>query len=199
MLRFTRWGAGKGRKMPDSTTTADAGTAKDAGQTAKNQSADDSRQFTQDEFNSLLAREKRALREKYSDYDDLKAKAAKLDELEQAQKSDLEKAQDALAQMQKERDEAIAERDARQAEIDHAAAVQKAAIEYKVDAALLARMSGDVDENAQFLAEQAKNAQKYPNVRDGGESATSITKEEIEAIKDPVERVRTMAQHLDLY
>ena len=101
--------------------------------------------------------------------------------------------------MQKERDEAIAERDARQAEIDHAAAVQKAASEYNVDAALLARMNGDVDENAQFLAEQAKSAQKYPNVRDGGESHSAVTIESIDAIKDPLERVRTLAEHPELF
>jgi hypothetical protein len=174
--------------------TADAGnTVNDTGN-GENQSADDSRQFTQEEFNRLLAREKYALRDKYADYDELKAKAAKLDELEQAQKSDLEKAQDALAAMQKERDEAIAERDAKQAEIDHAAAVQKAASEYKVDAALLARMSGDVDENAQFLAEQNANAQKYPNVRDNGEgNAAPLTEAEIAAEKDPAKRVRMYA------
>jgi hypothetical protein len=166
----------------------------------ENQPAGGSRTFTQEEFNSLLAREKRELRSKYADYDDLKAKATELDELKQAQKTDLEKAQDALAAMTKERDAAIAERDARQAEIDRAAAIQKAAADYKVDAALLARMSGDVDENAKFLAEQAKNVQKYPNIRDGGETKSqAITKDEIEAIKNPVERVNTRAQHLDLY
>lgn len=186
--------------MSESTITANAGNTVDNTGNGENQSADDSRQFTQDEFNRLLAREKYALRDKYADYDELKAKAAKLDELEQAQKTDLEKAQDALAQMQRERDEAIAERDARQAEIDHAAAVQKAATEYKVDAALLARMSGDVDENAQFLAEQAKSAQKYPNVSDNGEGgAVPITEAEIAAIKDPLQRVRTLAQHPELF
>lgn len=185
--------------MSESTTTADAGTVDNTGND-ENQPIGGSRTFTQEEFNSLLAREKRSLRDKYADYDELKAKAAQLDALKEAEKTDLEKAQDALAAMQKERDEAIAERDARQAEIDHAAAVQKAASEYNVDAALLARMSGDVDENAQFLAEQAKSAQKYPNVRDGGESSSqAITKDLIEAIENPVERVNMRAQHLDLY
>ena len=155
--------------MSESTTTSNEGKTVDNTGNNENQPAGGSRTFTQDEFNSLIAREKRELRSKYADYDELKAKAEQLDALKEAEKTDLEKAQDALAAMQKERDEAIAERDARQAEIDHAAAVQKAATEYKVDAALLARMSGDVDENAKFLAEQAKNAQKYPNVRDNGE------------------------------
>mgnify|MGYP007101893404 CR=1 FL=1 len=179
--------------MPESTTTSTEGTVDNAG-SDENQPAGGSRTFTQDEFNSLIAREKRSLRDKYADYDELKAKAAKLDEIEQAQKTDLEKAQDALAQMQRERDEAIAERDARQAEIDHAAAVQNAAAQYKVDAALLARMSGDVDENAKFLAEQSANAQKYPNVRDNGEGgAAPLTEAEIAAEKDPAKRVKMRA------
>ena len=42
---------------------------------------------------SRLAREK----SKYADYEDLKTKAAKLDEIEAANKSELQKAQDALA------------------------------------------------------------------------------------------------------
>lgn len=186
--------------MSESKTTSTEGNTVDNTGNDENQPIGGSRTFTQEEFNSLLAREKRSLRDKYADYDELKAKAAQLDALKEAEKTDLEKAQDALAAMQKERDEAIAERDARQAEIDHAAAVQKVATEYNVDAALLARMSGDVDENAQFLAEQAKSVQKYPNVRDGGETPSqAITKDLIEAIENPVERVNMRAQHLDLY
>ena len=65
---------------------------------------------------------------------------------------------------------------------------------------VMARMSGDVDENALFLKQQMASAPKYGHVPDGGEvSAPSVTRDAIEAIKDPVERVRMRAQHLDLY
>lgn len=58
---------------------------------------------TQDELNELVERRLARERSKYADYDDVKAKAARLDEIEAASKSDLEKAQQALA----ERDEQL--------------------------------------------------------------------------------------------
>jgi hypothetical protein len=61
-------------------------------------------------------------------------------------------------------------------------------------------MSGDVEENAAILKEKMANAPKFGSVPDGGETTPpTITKESIEAIKDPVERVKMRAQHLDLY
>jgi hypothetical protein len=47
--------------------------------------------FTQEQVNDLIAREKGKFQSKYGDYDELKAKAAKLAELENASKSDLER------------------------------------------------------------------------------------------------------------
>lgn len=48
--------------------------------------------FTQQQVNDLIAREKGKIQAKYEGFDDLKAKAAKLDEIEQANASELEKA-----------------------------------------------------------------------------------------------------------
>lgn len=47
--------------------------------------------FTQEQVNALLADQKRKLGEKFADYDDVKAKASKLDQLEQDSKSELQK------------------------------------------------------------------------------------------------------------
>lgn len=74
----------------------------------------------------------------------------------------------------------------------------------KSNAELLARMSGDsreeVEANADFIAERMAGASIYPSVSDGGSTAASpITREEIEAIRDPRERVRMRAKHIDLY
>jgi len=66
--------------------------------------------LTQPELDQLI--QDRALREtkaKYPDYDDLKAKAAKLDEAEEQKKTDLEKAAEAKSVAERERDEAKAE------------------------------------------------------------------------------------------
>lgn len=48
-----------------------------------------------------LARERKKAEEQYSDYDDLKAKAAKLDELEEANKTELQKAKEEIASLKK--------------------------------------------------------------------------------------------------
>lgn len=58
--------------------------------------------FTQEQVNALLADQKRKVSEKFADYDDVKARAAKLDELEQASKSELQKALDEAAALKTE-------------------------------------------------------------------------------------------------
>ena len=120
--------------------------------------AETERTFTQDEVNKLMGELRAKERAKHADYDELKAKAAKLDEIEEASKSELQKAVE-------ERDKLKAELDKLQAEREHAEKVARVAAEKGVDAALLARMSGDVDENAEFLASRPK----YEAVHDGGE------------------------------
>lgn len=53
---------------------------------------------TQDDLNRIIEQRLSRERSRYSDYDDLKAKAAKFDEADAASKSELQKAQDALAE-----------------------------------------------------------------------------------------------------
>lgn len=60
--------------------------------------------FTQAEVNSFLKREEEKIKAKYADYADLQAKASKLDELEEANKSALEKANEKAAKLQAELD-----------------------------------------------------------------------------------------------
>ena len=124
--------------------------------------AEPERTFTQSEMDAIIGERLKRDRAKYADYDELKAKAAKFDEAEEASKSELQRAVE-------ERDRLKAEVEKFKAERERAELVAKMAAEHKVDAALLARMSGDVEENARFLAEQAANAPKYGEVHDGGE------------------------------
>lgn len=58
--------------------------------------------FTQEQVNALLADQKRKIGDKYADYDDVKAKAAKFEDLEQASKSELQKALDEVASLKTE-------------------------------------------------------------------------------------------------
>lgn len=186
------------------TSTAEGNTEPAAGAAVEgntaqtdSQPAGGSRTFTQEQVNSLLAKERRDTEAKFAGFDELKAKAAKLDEMEEASKTELQKAIDALEKATKERDAAIADRDAKQAEIERAAEVAKAAREHGVDAELLALMTGDVAENAKLLASKEAARKKYPNVSDGGESnPQGMTLEEINAIKSPIERLRARAEYI---
>ena len=57
---------------------------------------------SQDELNRLLNERLARERSKYADYKDVKAKAAKLDEIEQANKSEIDKAMDRVAKAEAE-------------------------------------------------------------------------------------------------
>ena len=137
--------------------------------------AEPERTFTQDQVNKLMGELRAKERAKYADYDEFKAKAAKFDEIEEANKSELQKAVEEAERLR-------AEVDAMKAERARADAIAKAAAEHGVDARLLERMSGDVDENARFLKEQMGQP-KYPSVPDYGESRPpSAKKTEIPTI-----------------
>src|SRR5690554_6655553 len=64
---------------------------------------------SQDDLNRIITARVERERSKYGDYDDLKAKAAKLDEIEQANKSEAEKLAEAKAAAERERDAAKVE------------------------------------------------------------------------------------------
>ena len=140
--------------MPENTETVENAT--------QGASAADERIFTQAEVDAIIGDRLKRERAKYADYDELAQKAKAYDEATEAQKSELQKAVE-------ERDRLRAEVEGFKAEKERAEAVARAAAEHKVDANLLARMSGDVEENAKFLAEQLANAPKYGDMHDGGE------------------------------
>ena len=58
--------------------------------------------FSQDEVNAIVGKRLAEEKVKYADYDDLKAKAAKFDEVEEANKSELQKATERAAALEKE-------------------------------------------------------------------------------------------------
>ena len=122
------------------------------------------RTYTQEEFQTKLdaAIKERLGREKkkFADYDDLKAKAAKFDEIEEASKSDLQKATDRIVELEKQ----IADR---QAADERAELVDRISNEHKVPADERCFLTAD-DEDG--LAEQAtKLAEKFaePSLNEG--------------------------------
>lgn len=110
---------------------------------------------------------------KYSDYEELKAKAAKFDEVEEANKSELQKAIDKANGLQAELDGLKKAAEIRQVRDE----VSK---ETGVPASLL---TGETKEEcatqaaaiAEYKAQNAPGA--YPSVKDGGDPQISIKKE----------------------
>ncbi|MBR3318760.1 MAG: hypothetical protein IKG21_13170 [Atopobiaceae bacterium] len=146
----------------------------------------------QDEVNRLVGKARREARSKYDGYDEYKAHAeawADYDEVAAA------------------RDKATAEVESLKAQIAHRDLVDKVADATGVPRSLL---KGETEDELNASAEAIKAyagthaapqqpQPTYPQDKGGGTSPSPITKEQIESIKDPVERVKLRAQHMDLY
>lgn len=123
--------------------------------------------FTQAELDQIIGERLKREREKYPDYDALKEKAAKLDEIEEASKSELQKATERAEKLESELTQLKRAEEIR--------GVREAvATQYGIPANLL---SGESEETC---AEQAKallefkSATPYPNVKDSGEVQNRI-------------------------
>jgi hypothetical protein len=107
------------------------------------------RTFTQAELDAIVKERLRREREKHADYDQLKAKAAKYDEAEEAAKSDLQKATERAEQLQKELD-------GMKAAQQRQAIVTQVAKDTGVDAEILATMSGATEDEIKANADLLK-------------------------------------------
>lgn len=150
------------------------------------------RTFTQEDVDRIVReRLARVKNQAPEDYDQLKQSAQELADLK-------EKSAASIQEATKRAEEAEAALASLKETQEHEAHIRETAATYGVSAEILSRMTGDAEENAKLLSAQPR----YPQV-DGGRGATpssaAITREQIEAIKDPVERVRARAQHQDLY
>jgi len=127
---------------------------------------------------------------------ELETKAAKYDEYEASQKSELERAQDSLTKAQADAEGWKAKYEAMQAEQERMASVTQFASQYKVDAGTLARMTGDVEDNAKYLAGIEAARPKYPETRDGGDQKLPVKTldERLDGVKSTAERIRIRAQ-----
>ena len=123
--------------------------------------------FSQSELDAIISDRLKREREKYVDYDALKEKAAKLDEIEEASKTELQRATERAAQLESELTQLRRAEEIRQIR-------DKVATETGVPAAL---MSGETEEacveQAKAIMEFKTNMIGYPSVKDAGE----ITKE----------------------
>ena len=123
--------------------------------------------FNQSELDAIISDRLKREREKYADYDELKAKATKLDEIEEASKTELQKATEKAEKLESELIQMKRAEEIR-------AVRDKVATATGVPAALL---SGETEE---ACTEQAnaimsfKTSSSYPTVKDGGEIQSAI-------------------------
>ena len=118
--------------------------------------------FTQAEVDAIVSERLKRDRQKYSDYETLKEKAGKFDEMEEANKSELQKAVDRSNALQAELDKIKAANTIRDIRA-------KVAEETGVPANLLTATTEEgCKEQAQGILEFS-NPKSYPAVRDGGE------------------------------
>lgn len=135
---------------------------------AVNEQANGGATFTQEQVNGFIQERLKKERAKYSDYDSLKEKASKFDEIEESNKSELQKANEKATELQAQIDRLTKEKELNEART-------KVASEKGVPASLL---TGDSEEACTAQADAIlKFAQSkgYPTVKDGGEN-TKINK-----------------------
>lgn len=125
--------------------------------------------FTQDELNAILNDRLGREKAKYSDYEELKSKAAKLDEMEEASKTELQKVTEKATALQSELDSLKKADEIRQIR-------EKVAKENGVPANLLKAETeeGCVEEAKALLDFKKTVSPNYPQVRDAGEPQGTV-------------------------
>lgn len=124
------------------------------------------RTFTQDEVNAIVGKRVAEEKGKYSDYEDLKAKAAKYDEAEEANKSELQKATERANNLESE---LVALRKENEVRVMRETVSKETGIPSNL-------LTGDTEEACKAQAEAIKayaQPSSYPKVKDGGEISTN--------------------------
>ena len=124
--------------------------------------AEEQQSFTQEELNAIVGKRLAREAEKYADYEELKAKAAKLDELEESAKTELQKATEKAEKLEAELNSLKKAGEVR-------AMRDEVATETGVPANLL---TGETEEDCRKQAEAILSFAKvgdYPSLKDGGE------------------------------
>lgn len=163
--------------MPEAVddTTPESQGGNDSGETP---TADEFKPITsQQELNAALKDRLDRERAKFKDYNDLKAKAAKLDDIEQANLTELEKANGRITTAEKERDTAKAEALRLRIAVTHNISLEDADLfltgtDEETLTAQAKRLSDRAAEQANAEAERKK---KHPIVSKEGTSTTTQT------------------------
>ena len=138
-------------------------------QGGENNGQQEAKTFTQEELNAILNDRLGREKAKYSDYEELKSKAAKLDEMEEASKTELQKVTEKATALQSELDSLKKADEIRQIR-------EKVAKENGVPANLLKAETeeGCVEEAKALLDFKKTVSPNYPQVRDAGEPQGTV-------------------------
>lgn len=152
-----------------------------------NDSQAEEKTFTQDDVNRIVQSRIVEVKNKYADYDDLKAKATKFDELEEAEKTELQKATEKADALQAQLDQITKSNKVRDLRM-------KVSKETGVPYDLL---SGDDEESCKTQAEailkfanpnlnicESPRTYGYPKVKDSGEPSHVSSKKTRDLFKD---------------
>ena len=150
--------------------------------------------FTQAELNAIVQNRIKEVSAKYGNYEELKEKALKFDQIEEDSKTELQKATEKAEALQKELEAmktANAERQLR----------EKIAQETGVPVSLLRGNSEeDLKAQAEAIINFAKAKPSYPKVKDGGEVIPpTISKKDILGIKNETERLKAIKENIELF
>lgn len=123
--------------------------------------------YTQDEINKIVQDRVARERAKYEGYEDFKEKAAKFDEMEEANKTELQKAQEKVAEYEKKINAMEKEKNIHEM---HTKVAQEKGIPVDL-------LTGETEEACNAQADAIKNYATqsigYPAVKDGGEPTSS--------------------------
>lgn len=152
--------------------------------------------FTQADIDRIVQERLTRERAKFADYETLKEKASKYDQVEEANKSELQKATERALALENELNGLKKANEIRQ-------------IKEKVAGATgvpLHLLTGETEEactaQAKAIMEFASGNAKpiYPSVKDGGDPKIApMTKAEILAITDERKRLKAIEEHIDLF
>lgn len=127
------------------------------------QQVTEAKTFTQEELDGIVRDRLQRERAKYADYDSLKDKAAKFDELEEANKTELQKATDKAEELQRQLDD-----------IKKADSIRVMRASVAKDSGVPAELlTGQTEEECKAQAKSILDFAKpnaYPIVKDGGEA-----------------------------
>jgi hypothetical protein len=132
---------------------------------------------SQDELNAALKDRLGRERAKFKDYNDLKAKAARLDDIEQANLSELEKANSRITAAESERDTAKAEALRLRTAVTHGISLEDADLFLTgtTEETLIAQAKRLSDRAAEQANADAERKKKHPIVSKEGTSTTTGT------------------------